>query len=107
MPCRFVREGVDGASYLAVAPRLLVACFFWLIVAMVIFPFVSGAFDARTFCRLTFVIIIAIAIALDVAALSIAIAVRVAPCVQACALPDMCNVCPHACKSSRGACSST
>ncbi len=49
MPCWFVRKGVDGARYLALAPRLLIACFFLLIVTMAIFPVTSGAFDARTF----------------------------------------------------------
>ncbi len=50
MPCQFVWEGVDGARYLAVAPMILVACFFWLIVMPVVFPVARGAFNARTFC---------------------------------------------------------
>ncbi len=78
VPCRFVREGVDGVRYLAVAPRLLVACFFGLIITTVIFPVASaGALDARTFLRSTFIAVIAIANMLDVTASIIAIAVRV------------------------------
>ncbi len=70
------KERVDWARYLAVAPRLLVACFFWLIVAMVIFPVASaGVLHARALCQLMFVVIIAIVIVLDVMACIIAITI--------------------------------
>jgi hypothetical protein len=72
---------VDGAWYLAIAPGLLVACFFWLIVTMVGIPVANaGALDARTFCQLAFIVVFAIAIALNVTALIITIAVRAASC---------------------------
>ncbi len=49
--CQFVWEGVDGARYLVVDPRLLVACFFGLIDATVLFPVAStGALDVRVLC---------------------------------------------------------
>jgi hypothetical protein len=71
-----------GHGTLPVAPRLLVACFFWFIVATVVFPVASVAFNARTFHQSTFVVIIVIATALNVMALIIAIAVRLALCIM-------------------------
>ncbi len=73
---------MDGAWFLVVAPRLLVGCFFCLIVATVVFSVMSAeALDARVLCQLTLVVVGAIAIALDVRVLLIAIVPRMVLCV--------------------------
>jgi hypothetical protein len=79
--CWFVREGVDGAGYLAVALGLFIAWLFRLIVATVVPPVaIAGSLNTRALCHLTFVIVsaIAVAIAVDVPTLLLEIAIRAA-----------------------------
>jgi hypothetical protein len=82
VPCRFVREGVDGTQYLAIAPRHFTASLFGLIVVKVVFPVTSaGALNARVLCQSRLVVGSAIMIMLDATVLLIAIVVRVVLCI--------------------------
>ncbi len=77
--CRFVREKMDGARYLASALGLLIVKFFRLIVAMVVLPVaIAGALDTRALCRSAFVVVgaITILVAVNVPTLLLAIVVR-------------------------------
>ncbi len=79
--CRFVREGMDGAWYLAVALGPLMAYLLRLIVAMAVLPVaIAGALNTRALCRLAFVVVgaIEIGIAFNVPMLLLVIIVRAA-----------------------------